>query len=191
MLETHPPEIEQAAYIPLVAIREVPSEVAPLVEFMGLLPNSMRAYAHRPEILRAFVDLEMAVLAQGTVSTLLKARVGYLVSRLNGCDYCASHVGGRLRRSGDSEEGVACLLEPELDTGDEATNAALRFARLAASGGDTESAVDAMSTHFTPPQIVELACVVGFFSWTNRVHDSLGLPIEPHFDAIGAHRIAR
>lgn len=179
-----------SAYLPLVAREDVPSEVEPLVRFLGVLPNSMLAYAHRPEILRAFVALELSVLAQGTVSTLLKARVGYLVSRLNGCDYCASHVGGRLRSSGDSEDELACLLEPVLDTGDEPTNAALRFARLAAVGADTAAAVASMSAHFTPPQIVEIACVVGFFSWTNRVHDALGLPIEPHFEAIGAHRIA-
>ena len=179
-----------SAYLPLVSREDVPSEVEPLVQFLGVLPNSMLAYAHRPEILRAFVALEMSVLAQGTVSTLLKARVGYLVSRLNGCDYCASHAGGRLRRNGASEGELACLLDPVPDTGDEPMNAALRFARLAAVGGDTAAAVASMSAHFTPPQIVEIACVVGFFSWTNRVHDALGLPIEPHFEAIGAHRIA-
>jgi AhpD family alkylhydroperoxidase len=177
------------AYLPLLPPDQVPTEVEPLVRFLGALPNSMRAYAHRPDILKAFVALEMAVLPQGTVDTLLKARVGYLVSRLNGCDYCASHVGGRLSRNGVTQEQLACVLEPELDTGDLATDAALRFTRLAAVGADTADAVAAMAAYFTPPQIVEIACVVGFFSWTNRVHDALGLPIEAHFETLGAHRI--
>ena len=35
-----------------------------------------------------------------------------------------------------------------------------------------------MKKHLTPPQIVELACVVGFWKFYNAVHDSLHIPIE-------------
>jgi hypothetical protein len=31
-----------------------------------------------------------------------------------------------------------------------------------------------------PPQIVELACVVGFWKFYNAVHDSLHIPLESH-----------
>lgn len=178
------------AHIPLLPPEEVPTSVAPLVDFLGALPNSMRAYAHRPEIMEAFVALEMALLPTGEVATLLKARVGYLVSRLNGCDYCASHVGARLQRNGVDEGAIACVIQPVVDTGDAATDSALRFARNATLGQPTANEVADMARYFTPPQIVEIACVVGFFCWTNRVHDALGLPIEPGFQAIGAHRIA-
>jgi alkylhydroperoxidase family enzyme len=34
--------------------------------------------------------------------------------------------------------------------------------------------------HLTPPQIVELACVVGFWKMYNTIHDSLRIPIEAH-----------
>jgi alkylhydroperoxidase family enzyme len=35
-----------------------------------------------------------------------------------------------------------------------------------------------LKQHLTPPQIVELACVVGFWKFYNTVHDSLQIPVE-------------
>jgi len=35
-----------------------------------------------------------------------------------------------------------------------------------------------LKQHLTPPQIVELACVVGFWKFYNAVHDSLHIPVE-------------
>ena len=35
-----------------------------------------------------------------------------------------------------------------------------------------------LKQHLTPPQIVELACVVGFWKFYNTVHDSLHIPVE-------------
>ena len=35
-----------------------------------------------------------------------------------------------------------------------------------------------LKKHLTPPQIVELACVGGFWKFYNAVHDSLHIPIE-------------
>jgi alkylhydroperoxidase family enzyme len=35
-----------------------------------------------------------------------------------------------------------------------------------------------LKAHLTPAQVVELACVVGFWKFYNTVHDSLHIPIE-------------
>jgi hypothetical protein len=35
-----------------------------------------------------------------------------------------------------------------------------------------------LKQHLTPPQIVELACVAGFWKFYNTVHDSLHIPVE-------------
>ena len=35
-----------------------------------------------------------------------------------------------------------------------------------------------LKKHLAPPQIVELACVVGFWKFYNAVHDSLHIPVE-------------
>ena len=35
-----------------------------------------------------------------------------------------------------------------------------------------------LKKHLTPAQIMELACVVGFWKFYNTVHDSLHIPVE-------------
>lgn len=178
------------ARIPLVPEDDVPPAARRLVPLLGQVPISMRAYAYRPGILEGLVDLEMAVLPEGSVDVLTKARVGYVVSRLNGCSYCAAHVGGRLRNNGVSEEELACTIGDLPETGDAAIDAAVRHARLATTGAVTDADVEALARHYTPEQIVEITCVVGFFCFVNRVHMALGLEIEDRFERIGAHRIA-
>ena len=37
-----------------------------------------------------------------------------------------------------------------------------------------------LKQHLNPPQIVELACVVGFWKLYNTIHDSLNIPVEAH-----------
>jgi alkylhydroperoxidase family enzyme len=43
-----------------------------------------------------------------------------------------------------------------------------------------QSVLDELAAHLTPPQVVELSCVVGFWKFYNTVHDSLHIPIESH-----------
>ena len=38
--------------------------------------------------------------------------------------------------------------------------------------------LDRLAETLTPPQAVELACVVGFWKMYNGIHESLGVPIE-------------
>ena len=38
--------------------------------------------------------------------------------------------------------------------------------------------LDRLAAHLTPPQVVELACVVGFWKMFNTIHDSLHVPLE-------------
>ena len=37
-----------------------------------------------------------------------------------------------------------------------------------------------LKQHLTPSQIVELACVAGFWKFYNTIHDSLNIPLENH-----------
>jgi alkylhydroperoxidase family enzyme len=40
--------------------------------------------------------------------------------------------------------------------------------------------LERLKQHLSAPQIVELACVVGFWKFYNTVHDSLHIPVEEH-----------
>ena len=53
-------------------------------------------------------------------------------------------------------------------------------ARVGARDAWDAAVANHVMTAVTPPQIVELACVVGFWKFYNTVHDSLHIPIEKH-----------
>lgn len=58
----------------------------------GFTPNSIRTMARRPNIVKAFMALNQAVLYEGTVSEGLKMLVSLASSMASGCRYCQSHM---------------------------------------------------------------------------------------------------
>ncbi len=84
---------------------------------------------------------------------------------------------------------LACMIGATTQTGNPALDSALAYARLAARRAVTDASVADLSKHFSTEQIVEITCVVGLFSWTNHVHDALGIPIEDRFEKLGGHRV--
>ena len=60
--------------------------------------------------------------------------------------------------------------------------ACFEYVRAASEAPDAvpRHLLDNLKKHLTPPQIVELACVVGFWKFYNTVHDSLHIPVEEH-----------
>jgi len=55
---------------------------------LGVIPNSVRTMAHRPEIARAFKNLNAAVMTtHGQVTPEFKRLLGYVTSKAHGCMY--------------------------------------------------------------------------------------------------------
>lgn len=55
---------------------------------LGVIPNSVRTMAHRPEIASAFVNLNMSVMkCHGEVTYEFKRLLGYATSLKQGCNY--------------------------------------------------------------------------------------------------------
>lgn len=53
----------------------------------GRVPNIFGVMAHRPDVLKNFLPLYGAVVAQGTVEPKLKELAYLKVSLVNGCEY--------------------------------------------------------------------------------------------------------
>ncbi len=177
------------ARIPLVAEDALP-DLSELGKYLKGVPDSMRAYAHRPEVMKVFVALEMELMTKGLVSTPVKVRVAYITGRLNGGVYTSSHTGGRLMRDfGVTRDELSRMLNEDPPTDDDALNALVRYTRLAAINKSTDEAMKDLSRYYSPAQIVELTCVIGLYSWTSRVHDALGLQVEDRFEVLGGHKI--
>jgi alkylhydroperoxidase family enzyme len=177
------------ARIPLVPENALP-DLAALGTYLKGVPDSMRAYAHRPEVMKVFVQLELELMTKGLVPTPVKVRVAYITGRLNGGVYTASHTGGRLMRDfGMTREDLGRMLNEDPPTDDDALNALVRYTRLAAINKSTDKATEELLKFYSPAEIVELTCVIGLYSWTSRVHDAWGLQVEDRFEILGGHLI--
>ncbi len=164
--------------------------VAPYKQRMGFLPNALKLYAHRPEIAETLWRLNNNVMrdSSSTLDQLLKRKLAVVASAANGCAYCTAHSCSVLKRPGGVDAEGWGLGEAELQSivsgsyepEDERERVCFEFVRVASQnpGAVPADLLERLRRHLTPPQIVELACVVGFWKFYNTVHDSLHVPVE-------------
>lgn len=149
---------------------------------LGVVPNSVRTMAHRPEIARAFTDLNVAVMADtGAVTPELKRLIGYVSSRASGCLYCQAHMILASERFGASEARLGAVWDFEhSDVFSEAEKAALAFAHAATAVPNAVDAAvaDRLRRHWPDEGIVEIMAVVALFGFLNRWNDSMGSTLE-------------
>lgn len=181
-------------FIPYVPENEYPASLQPLLEpyvrRMGFLPNALKLYMHRPEIAATLWKLNSNIMRDpsSTLDQNLKRRLGTVASKVNGCDYCTTHHCAILRRSGgEGVEGWSMpdgelreLLRGEGEPRDEMERVCFDFMRAASRdpGCVPDEVYDRLKALLTPAQIVELACVAGFWKMYNTIHESLRIPIE-------------
>ena len=157
---------------------------------MGFLPNALKLYMHRPQILKCLIELNNTVMrdASGHLDDGLKRRVAAVCSALNHSPYCVAHNANTLKGDphGDGEgwgwssDDVRALLDPGFEPEDPVEGACFAFARAATRDPSDvpQAVVSRLTEALTPPQVIELACVVGFWRMYNSIHESLYVPIE-------------
>ncbi len=159
-------------------------------ERMGFLPNALRLYMHRPELLECLIRLNDTVMRDpsGHLDRELKRRIAAFCSSLNRSAYCVAHNSNTLASGGggDSEgwdyaaDEIAALLDPDYRPDDPVEGACFAYARAATldPADVPRDVLERLTRLLSPPQVVELACVVGFWKMYNGIHESLGVPIE-------------
>jgi alkylhydroperoxidase family enzyme len=185
---------EEAPFIPYLDEADFDQRLQPVLapykDRMGFLPNALRLYAYRPEIAQTLWALNSNIMRDptSTLDQFLKRRLAAVCCAINGCGYCTAHSCAMLKKDasaasegwGMSDDDVEALVSDSLVPKDEFERACFDYVRLASSDPTDmpDEIFDRLKTHLTPPQIVELACVVGFWKFYNTVHDSLRIPIE-------------
>src|SRR5688572_33217392 len=96
----------------------------------GYIPNSYMQLAHRPPILKAFMDLAQAVIRdEGTLDRGFRFLIAYVSSRTAGCQYCQAHNIKSADRWGIPRDKLGAVWDYETSSFfDDAEGAALRFA---------------------------------------------------------------
>ena len=150
-------------------------------ETRGFTPNSIQTMARRPDIVRAFMQLNQAVLYEGTVSEELKMLVSLIASQAAGCRYCQAHMANLSRIYKASEEKISRVWEFETaDCFSDAERAALRLAykgALAPAQASQED-FDEAYKHFSEPEVVEIVASIALFGFLNRWNDTMATELE-------------
>ncbi|MGI9261741.1 MAG: carboxymuconolactone decarboxylase family protein [Woeseiaceae bacterium] len=147
----------------------------------GFTPNSIQTMARRPNIVRAFMQLNQAVLYEGSVSEELKMLVSLIASQAAGCRYCQAHMANLSKIYDASAEKIARVWEFETaDCFTDAERAALRLAykgALAPAQATDEDFSEAYK-YFSEEEVVEIVASIALFGFLNRWNDTMATELE-------------
>jgi alkylhydroperoxidase family enzyme len=185
---------EGEPFIPYMREADFAPQLKPVVEpykkRMGFLPNALKLYAYRPEIAETLWKLNSNVMRDPSskLDQFLKRRLAAVACAVNGCAYCTAHSCSMLKKPreagfegwGMSESELQEMIAGDLEPKDEFERACFDYVRAASEDPTSvpDEILQRLKLHLTPPQIIELACVVGFWKFYNTVHDSLHIPVE-------------
>ncbi len=155
----------------------------------GQVDNVLQVHSLRPHTLEGHMAIYKAVLhhSGNRLPEWYLEAVGVLVSRLNGCSYCAGHHSAGLERllKVESLDSGSYIMALEKDVPGEPFTAkeqlGLAYARkLTVTPGQIESAdVNALrEAGFEDGEILELNQVAAYFAYANRTVTGLGVNSE-------------
>ncbi len=153
--------------IPLLEPDNEPAALKPVFDQLratrGRVPGMYRTLAHRPEILAAHRAYFHAALDTGVLPRPFKEKIAWRVARLCGSEYSSASHRRYALQHGVMEAELAAI-----DRGDYAAlapreAAALGFAEAMVRGQGTvdDATFAALREQFAPPEIVEIAALVG------------------------------
>ena len=148
----------------------------------GFVPNSILTMQRRPTIAQAFMDLNKAVLYEGTVSEELKMLVSLVTSQASGCRYCQAHMtnlASIYHSSDDEDPGRLGVRDESAVFAGRARRAAPRLPRRARSQrGDRRRTSTELKRYFDDGQIVEIVATIALFGYLNRWNDTMATTLE-------------
>jgi uncharacterized peroxidase-related enzyme len=149
---------------------------------LGFTPNSVLTMQRRPALVKAFAQLNAAVMSpDGEVDLGFRRLIGHVASKASGCLYCQAHTLLGAKNFGVTEEKMAAVWNyASSDLYSPAEKIALDFALAAASQPNavTDELFAEVSKYWSEGQIVEILGVVAMFGFLNRWNDSMATPLE-------------
>lgn len=152
-------------------------------ETRGFVPNSILTMQRRPNIAKAFMALNQAVLYEGTVGEELKMLVSLIASQAAGCRYCQAHMANLSHIYKASAEKIAAVWEYQTSPlFSDAERAALNVAfKASIVPNEVEDAdFQALKEHFDDGQIVEVIASISLFGYLNRWNDTMSTELEEY-----------
>ncbi len=155
---------------------------------LGFAPNSVLTMQRKPKLVKAFAQLNAAVMdPEGEVDLGFRRLIGHLTSKAAGCLYCQAHTLLGASNFGVDEARLAALWDFRTSPHySEKERVALEFALAAAAQPNavTDDLFADLRKKWSDSQIVEILGVVAMFGFLNRWNDSMATPLEPVPQAI-------
>lgn len=169
------------ARIPPLDPDNEPAELKPVFDQLratrGSVPGMYRTLAHQPAILAAHRAYFHAALDAGILPRPFKEKIAWRVARLRGSEYSSASHRRYALKHGVTEAELAAIDRGDYSVLVPREAAALRLAEAMVRGqGSVDDATfGALQPHFTPPEIVEIAALVGIMELASTLGAVFGL----------------
>ena len=162
------------------------SSVKELVKFfnetLGFCPNSVLTMQRRPNIAKAFIELNMAVMENhGQLTSEFKRLLAFVSSNTAGCRYCQAHTIRAAERYGGEKERLKEAWNFEnSNLYSNAEKVALRFTIAASSVpvSISQELENSLKEEWSETDILEIMSVIALFGYLNRWNDVMGTSLE-------------
>lgn len=149
----------------------------------GFIPNSILTMQRRPAISKAFMQLNQAILYEGTVSEELKMLVSLIASQAAGCRYCQAHMANLSKIYDASKDKIAAVWEYQsshLFSDAERAALTLAFKGSIVPNEASEEDFDQLKKYFSDDEIVEIVASIALFGYLNRWNDTMATDLEDY-----------
>jgi uncharacterized peroxidase-related enzyme len=168
------------ARIALITQEDASPEVREIYEktLRGKPGNAQKALAHRPEMLKNFLQFYASV--GRSLDRKLYELIYIRVSLINGCHYCTQHHLASSKRVGLTAEDWSALKAGDYSRFSDKERAALTYVdKLTRTPRDiADTDFQPLKKQFSDPEIVDIHLLTGLANLTNRFTDPLGLEVE-------------
>jgi uncharacterized peroxidase-related enzyme len=149
----------------------------------GRISNILRSQSLNPKALAAHLDLYLQVMfGGGGLTRLQREMIAVTVSRSNQCEYCVAHHSAAMRNYVKDEEFVTKFAEDYRDVKLEPrVKAMLDYALKLTNRPNSVTGKDVgrlRMAGFDDPEILQIALVVSYFNFVNRLASGLGVGLE-------------
>jgi uncharacterized peroxidase-related enzyme len=139
---------------------------------------------HQPEILRQrSIAFNAIMYAPGGMSRAERELGATVVSRINGCVYCASVHAQRFEQMAKRQDVIAQVFENPFTAGTDARESAIAAfsaeLTVAPEGVSAQSIERLTEVGLKDEEILDLIHSVAIFAWANRLMLNLGEPVFP------------
>jgi len=127
------------------------------------------------------MQLNQAVLYEGSVSEELKMLVSLIASQVSGCQYCQAHMANLSKIYNASKEKISQVWDyEESDLFTDAEKAALRLSYYGAMSPSQSSQehFDELNNYFDESEIIEIVATISLFGFLNRWNDTMATELE-------------